>query len=217
MPSTTKQKKIHALIGVTKLPDGNFRPLLDSSLKGLLANANIYSKPPVDLTSYGNGITAYENSIPAALDFSKTAKAQTEKLRVAVTKMYVELAYYVEANCNEDMATFMLSGFQAASTAKAPPQPIAQPTITSAAPASITGHMKVKVSPVDKAVSYTVRFAPVPPGAGTPATWTEQILTSSKAVVIGNLTPGTIYTFQVRGLGRLGYTDWSDPVNRMAN
>jgi hypothetical protein len=44
----------------------------------------------------------------------------------------------------------------------------------------------------------------------------EQILTSSKAVIIGNLIPGTMYTFQVRGLGRLGYTDWSDPLSRMA-
>jgi hypothetical protein len=42
----------------------------------------------------------------------------------------------------------------------------------------------------------------------------EQILTSSKVVIIGNLTPGTLYTFQVRRSGRLGYTDRSDPVNR---
>jgi hypothetical protein len=61
--------------------------------------------------------------------------------------------------------------------------------------------MKIKVSPVGKALSYTVRYAPVPNGGGTPVTWAEQILTGSKAVIIGNLTPGTMYTFQVRGLG----------------
>jgi hypothetical protein len=216
MTTPTKEKKIHALIGVTKLPDGNFTPLLDSSLKGLLANANIYTKPPVDLTLYGNGITAYETSIPAALDGSKTAKAQKSKLRAAATKMYVELAHYVEANCGDDMATFLLSGFQAASTTKTPSQPIAQPTIASAAPAAITGQMKIKVSPVNKALSYTVRYAPVPSGGGTPVTWAEQILTSSKAVIIGNLTPGITYTFQVCALGCRGSTDWSDPVNRMA-
>ena len=26
--------------------------------------------------------------------------------------MYEELAHYVESNCNDDMATFLLSGFQ---------------------------------------------------------------------------------------------------------
>ena len=55
--------------------------MLDSSLKGLLANAGIYTKPPFDLTTYGNAITAYEGSIPAALDGSKTAVAQKEKLK----------------------------------------------------------------------------------------------------------------------------------------
>jgi hypothetical protein len=151
----------------------------------------------VDLTLYGNGIAAYETSIPAALDGSKTANAQKKKLLAAVTNMYVELAQYVGANCGDDMATSLLSGFQAVSTTKTPSQPIAQPTITLAAPAAITGHMKIKVSPVNKALSYTVHYAPVPSGGGTPATWAEQILTSSKAVIIGNLTPGATYTFQV--------------------
>ena len=29
---------------------------------------------------------------------------------------------------------------------------------------------------------------------------------------ISNLTPGATYAFQVRALGRLGYTDWSDSM-----
>jgi hypothetical protein len=64
--------------------------------------------------------------------------------------MCTELAHYVEANCNGDMTTFLLFGFQAVATTKTPSQPIAQPTITSAAPASITGQMKIKVSWVAK-------------------------------------------------------------------
>src|SRR5947209_3773072 len=57
-------------------------------------------------------INEYKASIPAALDGSRTAVAQKDKLRSAVIKMYKQLAHYVEAACNEDMATFMLSGFQ---------------------------------------------------------------------------------------------------------
>ena len=34
-------------------------------------------------------------------------------------------------------------------------------------------------------------------------------------MIIGNLTPGTTYSFQIRALGRLGYTNYSDAVNRM--
>ena len=39
--------------------DGVLGPILDGSLKGLLASANIYSKPPVDLAAYGNLINEY--------------------------------------------------------------------------------------------------------------------------------------------------------------
>jgi hypothetical protein len=34
-------------------------------------------------------------------------------------------------------------------------------------------------------------------------------------VSIGNLTPGTTYSFQVRALSKLGYSGWSDSANRM--
>ena len=32
---------------------------------------------------------------------------------------------------------------------------------------------------------------------------------------VEGLMPGTTYAFQVRALGRLGYTDWSDSTTRM--
>ena len=56
--------------------------------------------------------------------------------------MYVELAHYVEANCNGDMATFLLSGFQPAATTKTPPQPLDQPSIVSVVhgPVGSIGH-----------------------------------------------------------------------------
>jgi hypothetical protein len=34
-------------------------------------------------------------------------------------------------------------------------------------------------------------------------------LTSPKKVTISGLTPAGTYQFQVRALGKLGYTDWS--------
>jgi hypothetical protein len=39
--------------------------------------------------------------------------------------------------------------------------------------------------------------------------WTTLTLTSSKKVTIGGLRPAGTYQFQVRALGKLGYTDWS--------
>ena len=43
----------------------------------------------------------------------------------------------------------------------------------------------------------------------------KEFITSTKPMIIEDLTSGTIFTFQVRALGRLGFTNWSDAVKRM--
>jgi hypothetical protein len=60
-----------------------------------------------------------------------------------------------------------------------------------------------------------LRHGSAPPAGGPPVTWVEETLPSKKPVIVESLTPGTVYTFQVKALGYLGYTDWSDPVSRM--
>ena len=45
---------------------------------------------------------------------------------------------------------------------------------------------------------------------GTLGAWTTTGLPGSKKATISNLTPATTYAFQIRALGQLGYTDWSD-------
>jgi len=79
----------------------------------------------------------------------------------------------------------------------------------------VSGQLKIKIGAVPKALSYTLHYAAVPDGGVVPASWTERTITSTKPTIIGSLTPGTTYTFQVRAPGRLGLTDWSDAVNRM--
>jgi hypothetical protein len=63
-----------------------------------------------------------------------------------------------------------------------------------------------------KAVSYDLRYGLVANAGTLPATWTTLNLPGSKKVIISNLTPGATYAFEIRAMGRLGYTDWSDPM-----
>jgi hypothetical protein len=216
---TPKVKKIHAVLGLDKMPDGKVTPLLDASLKGLTVNATIYANPPVPLAQYQTAISAYESGVAAAVDGGKTAIAQKNKLRDAAVKLYTQLAHYVEANCNEDMTTFLLSGFTAKPTTKAAPQPLAVPTLTSVLEGAVSGQLKVKIASVPGGLSYDLRYGAMPPGVTTPgttpATWTDMVVTSTKAFTVSGLTPGTVYAFQVRALGRLGYTDWCDSITRM--
>jgi hypothetical protein len=73
----------------------------------------------------------------------------------------------------------------------------------------------ISVTPVAKARSYDIRYAPLV--NGVPGNWaTETVTIAKKPVTISGLTPGTIYAFQVRALGSLGYTDWSDSATRMS-
>ena len=216
MTNTVKGKKIRAIYGVTRIPDGNLRVLFEASLKGLAEHAAIYMAPPVELPIYKATIEAYEATFPGVLDGSRNAVALKNKLRQAATRMYVELAHYAEAHCNEDMQTFLLAGFLAAPNTKTTAAPLAQPTIGYVVHGPVSGQMKVKINSVPKALSYELQHAPAASDGGAPASWTQEPIGSTKPFIIGNLTPGTVYTFQVRACGRLGLTGWSDPVSRMA-
>ena len=58
-----------------------------SSSKGLTENAMIFPKPPIALADHQAATDAYEASIPAALDGSKTAVASKNKLLRAAMRM----------------------------------------------------------------------------------------------------------------------------------
>ena len=70
---------------------------------------------------------------------------------------------------------------------------------------------------IDNARAYEVRYALIGAG-GTPGPWqTAQLFTSARGMKVGGLTPGGMYTFQVRAVGgSTGYSDWSDAVSHMS-
>ena len=68
----------------------------------------------------------------------------------------------------------------------------------------------IRIAKIHGAASYELRYGLVGNGGAPPATWTTLPLAGTKTVTLNNLTPGASYAFQVRGLGQLGYSDWSD-------
>ena len=215
MTTTVKKPPIHAIGGLNKLSDGVLSPYLDATVKGLTANATVYPKPPIDLATYGNAVSAYDASITAALEGGKTVIAQKNKLKKAVIKLYDQQARYVEANCNEDMPTFLSSGFQARSTTKNPTT-TANDAIRSVKRGSLSGQMIISLMKVSGAVSYQVRYSATPPG-GTAGPWTIQSVPAVKPPTkLTGLTPGSMYSFQACALLKTGaFTNWSDSVTLM--
>ena len=182
---------IRVRLGLTKMVDGIIVSILKCSLKGLAANAEIFTKPPIDLAAYAAAIASYEDSLPAAMDGGKTAVEQKNKFRGEAIRMYTILGHYVEGHCNNDMATFVLSGFQPITLTR-PPAPPASEAIRKVEPGANSGQIVVTPMRLPGAKSYEMRWAPVPPG-GVPTTWTNLLFTNVRpATIISGLMPGDI-------------------------
>ena len=205
---------IRPLEGYSKVSDGDVVARGTAVETGMTGNAN-FPSPPVDLAALKAAIERLLALMGEALDGSKKVIAEKNKQRHDVIQMLRLLGRYVEVTCKDDMAIFKSSGFEPASTTKAPPQPLPQPSIRKIDHGATTGQLLVLVNAVLNARSYDLRYAPAG-SSGTPSTWTTELVTSVKSAVrINGLTPGTTYAFQVRAMGKLGYTDWSDSATAM--
>ena len=209
-----KTPQPRASLGFTKLVGPHLLSRLDAVVKGIDGNS-AYPTPPVDIATVKAAGAAYAASIADALDGGKKALFERNKQRENVIHILRQLGRYVEINCKSDMGTFLSSGFECVSTTRTPSQPLTQPAIRSVEHGN-SGQLMVSVTPDPAAYSFEVRYGALAPGGAAPASWLSTGFTSARsAAPVDNLTPGTTYVFQVRALGPLGYTDWSDAVNRM--
>lgn len=81
----------------------------------------------------------------------------------------------------------------------------------------VRASLLLKVTPIAQARCYELRSATL--GAGNaPGSWQSAgLFTNSRSMTVAGLAPGTTYSFQVRAVGgSSGYSDWSNPVSRMA-
>ena len=138
-------------------------------------------------------------------DGGKKAKAAKTKQRALMVKQVTLLGHYVEAACNDDLATFNTSGFtQAAKPVKTPPVPLTEAAFSWIDRGPNSGDVVVQPT---GAVAFDVRYALVGTG-GEVGPWTMVTIVKPKKVTFSGLTMAGIYQFQIRALGVLGYTDW---------
>src|SRR5579872_2490337 len=205
-----KVKKVKAVLGFGGVPDTDLLKRLDAIRDGMTGNA-AFANPPVDMASFTTAIDTFSTLVTDALDGGKKVISAKRKQRAVVIKMATQLGHYVEAASNNDLAIFTTSGFTAATNTRTPAQPLSAGSFKYVDRGPNTGQIVVKPTPQKGALSFDLHYCPVP-AAGAAPNWVLQTLPGSKAVTITGLTPGTTYQFQVRALGRLGYSDWSDIV-----
>ena len=211
----TKKQPIKAVLGFTKITPTDLLARANSVYTGFTGDTTDYPNPSVDMASLKSQIDAYSVSVTAALDGGKKAIAARQHLGEALIKTLRLLGHYAEANCKDDMTTFLKSGFQAVTKPAVKPAPLSQ-FIRKIDQGANSGELLVTISAVKKANAYELRWAALATGTGAPGPWTTQPVGKTRpAVPISGLTAGTTYAFQVRSLTNSVYSDWSDSVTRM--
>jgi len=201
--------QIKAKLGLHGVSDTDTVKAFMLAYDGLLNNPK-FPNTPVALADFKSGIDQYSSLIVDAADGGKKAKSAMDKQRVVVIKMYTQLGHYVEAACNDDLATFNTSGFtQIPPKVRTAPQPLTEAKFSSIDRGANSGDVVVLPEKLTGAVSFDVRYA-LQGAGGVLGPWTVVTTTKPRKVTISGLTLAGIYQFQIRALGVLGYTDWMD-------
>jgi len=209
VPELNPVRIIRAMLGLTRLTNQEFLIQLIRIRDGMKGNPN-FLYPPLDLAKFEEAVQAFSNAMTTALDGGKKAIAERNTRRQIVASMAQQLGHYVSHNCNGEMDKFLSSGFQPMSATRTPPGPLDQPKIAKVKHGK-SGELLVYPAPVKGAYRYEFGHALTDENR-IPGEWIIRPLTSARAAIsIDGLIPGRVYAFRIRALGKLGYTDWSDP------
>jgi hypothetical protein len=209
-------RDLRARMGYTKTAHHDFLLLLRTLYNNLLNNPH-FRKPPVSLALFKTKIEEYAAAITATMGGAKIAFGKRDSLREKLMGMYKLLAAYVEHESHNDPQIFATSGLEALPNARVPAQPLDRPRISRVEHGDRPGELKVWMPPsYRKIAACDLRHVAVD-GQDLPiGDWTEiPVARFEGPVTIKKLKPGTRYALQVRALGKLGKTDWSDSVIKM--
>src|SRR5262249_32310983 len=121
-------------------------------------NPNLAGAPPlpVDMATLKAATDLLSAKITAAAEGGKTAVAEKNHQKEAVVKLLIQLAQYAEANCKDEMATFISFGFEAAASTKAKAAPVSE-SFRKIASGPNSGEMSITLMRFVGAVSYLVQ------------------------------------------------------------
>jgi hypothetical protein len=196
-------------LGFARFSDVELDNFAHGVIERMTGNAT-YPAPPVTLANLQTAKNDFTSKIAAAQAGGPSDTAAKNNSRQLLVGMLRQIGSYVQINCNDDMALLLTSGFEAQSTNRAQIV-LAQPQAL-VLKNGLAGQLVASVSPVKNTNMYEGRIK------GPAGDWMPSVFTGdSQHIVFDSLTPGTMYTAQVRSLGgSTGQSDWSDPSSHMA-
>jgi hypothetical protein len=191
-----------------RLSDTDLDNFADAVAKAMNTNAS-FPTPPITIPNLSTARNDFTDKIAAADTGGPADTAAKNNSRQVLLGFLRQQAAYVQMTSGDDLSVLLSSGFQAQSTNRASVQ-LEQPQ-SLALKNGLSGQLIAKVDPVKNVNMYEGR-------AKLDADWFPSVFTGdSQHIIFDGLTPGKVYTAQVRALGgSTGQSDWSDPSSHMA-
>lgn len=196
-------------LGFAKLPDFHIDNFAQGVIDSMTGNAT-YPTPPVTMANAQAALDDFTAKVATARTGGMADTAAKNNARQTLLGILRQLAAFVQIKCNNDPALLLSSGFEAQSTNRAS-IPLEKPSGLKISNGN-TGQLEALVTPVKNTNMYEGRIKL------DGADWMPGVFSGdSQHILFNGLTPGKMYTIQIRCLGgSTGQSDWSDPVSHMA-
>jgi hypothetical protein len=172
--------------------------------------APAFAAAPVPIATLTAAQADFEQKLAIAQNGGKTETATKNVSRAALIALLRRNAAFVQMEASTDLPLLLSSGYKATSTNRTS-GPLSKPVIINVDNFQSTVLM-VAAETDSRSRSQEARYR-VGEGAYQPA----GVHTKRSRIPFERLVPGTTYELQIRSVGGSeGYSDWSDPVSRMA-
>jgi len=200
---------IKVSLGFARLSDGELDNFAQGVTNAITGNST-YPTPPVTIPNLQAATDDFTAKMAAAQTGGPADTAAKNNSRQVLLGDLRQVATYVQLKCNNDLSLLLTSGFEAQSTNRAS-SPLEKPQGLLIKNDG-TGRLAAKVDPVRNTSMYEGR-AKGPTGDWLPSVFSGD----SQRITFSGLTPGTMYTIEVRALGgSTGQSDWSDASSHMS-
>jgi hypothetical protein len=201
-------KKLKVSLAYNRYPDAMVGEIATAIITAMTGNP-AFPTPIISLSAVAALQNTFREARATAADGGKQLTAAKNQARQALLDALDANAMYVQVLARYDLAMFLSSGYQVASTNRAQTQ-LSAPTIAGFEN-EMTTQLVVRLTPIANAYCYEVQTS-----VGTGAWQAAGSFTAARKIIIPNLTPGTVYNIRARAIGgSTGYSDWSDPSSHI--
>ena len=176
-----------------------------------LAKNAAFPNPPVSAADLNTLVNTFHGAVQAAMQGGLQLTVAKNAARISLEDTLRKIASYIQSIASRDQQVLLSSGFYVNSKNRVRSQ-LEKPVIVLVENLATT-QLLVRLDPVANARSFQLQTSVNGNGG-----WQDAgIYTQARRIVLPNLTPGTTYNIRARAVGgSTGYSEWSDPVARMA-